>query len=97
MLHSMTGFARASAESAGGTLTWELRAVNHRYLDIQFKLPDELRPHEQALKQRVAATLSRGKVECALNFRRDGDAGADIQLNEELVRTLARRLEVIAS
>ena len=96
MLHSMTGFARASAEYAGGTLTWELRAVNHRYLDIQFKLPDELRPHEQALKQCVAATLRRGKVECTLNFRRDGEAGADIQLNEELVRVLARRLEDIA-
>ena len=51
MLHSMTGFARQSAESGIGTLTWELRAVNHRYLDVQFKLPDELRPHEQAFRK----------------------------------------------
>ena len=40
MLHSMTGFARESAETAIGTLTWEIRAVNHRYLDVQFKLPE---------------------------------------------------------
>ena len=40
-VHSMTGFARQSAESAAGTMTWELRAVNHRYLDVQFRLPDE--------------------------------------------------------
>ena len=44
MLHSMTGFARQSTETALGALTWELRAVNHRYLDVQFKLPDELLP-----------------------------------------------------
>ncbi|NNL63465.1 MAG: hypothetical protein HKO69_06585, partial [Woeseiaceae bacterium] len=54
MLHSMTGFARESAESALGTLTWELRAVNHRYLDVQFKMPDELRPVEQAFRQQVS-------------------------------------------
>ena len=96
MLHSMTGFARASAESDSGTLTWELRAVNHRYLDVQFKLPDELRAHEQALRQIVAEKVSRGKVECALNVRRDTDAGIDIELNEDLVRVLAGRLSVIA-
>ena len=42
MLHSMTGFARQSAETEAGTLTWELRTVNHRYLDIHFRLPEEL-------------------------------------------------------
>ncbi len=41
MLHSMTGFARQSSESALGTLSWELRAVNHRYLEVQFRLPEE--------------------------------------------------------
>jgi len=96
MLHSMTGFARASADSEPGTLTWELRAVNHRYLDVQFKLPDELKAHEQALRQIVAAKIGRGKVECTLNVRRDGDTGADIELNEDLVRVLAGRLSAIA-
>ncbi len=97
MLHSMTGFARAAAESESGTLTWEIRAVNHRYLDIQFKLPDELKPHERDLKQLVAAELRRGKVECTLNLKRASDAAADIELNDELVTALAARLKDIAN
>jgi uncharacterized protein (TIGR00255 family) len=97
MLHSMTGFARASADSALGTLTWELRAVNHRYLDLQFKMPEELRPTEQAFRQQVAAGVSRGKLECLLHFRRAFDAGKDLRLDDALVRLLATRLEQIAA
>ena len=96
MLHSMTGFARASAEPESGALTWELRAVNHRYLDLQFKLPDELKAHEQALRKIVSARIGRGKVECALYVDRDSGAAADIQLDEDLVRVLAARLEQVA-
>ena len=62
MLHSMTGFARESVETALGTLTWEIRAVNHRYLDVQFKLPEDLRPKEQDFRQQASAILGRGKV-----------------------------------
>ena len=50
MIHSMTGFAAGSAEFAGGALTFDLRAVNHRYLDIQMRMPDELRPLEAVLR-----------------------------------------------
>ena len=52
MLHSMTGFARQAVETPLGTLTCELRAVNHRYLDVQFKIPEQLRPKELQLRQR---------------------------------------------
>jgi uncharacterized protein (TIGR00255 family) len=97
MLHSMTGFARASAESTLGTLTWELRAVNHRYLDIQFKMPDELRASEPRLRQQLGDRLRRGKVECSLHFLRAFDAGRDLELDNELVGLLARRLAEISS
>ncbi len=97
MLHSMTGFARESAESPLGTLTWELRAVNHRYFDVQFRIPDELRPHEQALRQRIHATLKRGKIECSLNVRRAFDASRELALDDQLVAALAARLETLAS
>ncbi len=97
MLHSMTGFARQSVDTELGALTWELRAVNHRYLDVQFKLPDELRPHEQAFRQQVGDQLKRGKVECAFRFRRVLDASTEMQLNDELVRLLSARLKSIAS
>lgn len=91
MLHSMTGFARQSAESEIGTLSWELRAVNHRYLDVQFRLPEELRPKEQAFKQLVSAALKRGKVDCTLHFQREGGRQNDMQLDTELVELIGKR------
>jgi uncharacterized protein (TIGR00255 family) len=91
MLHSMTGFARHTAESAFGTLTCELRAVNHRYLDLQFRLPDELRAKETELRQQLAATLSRGKIDCSLHLKRRSGGNAEIQINEQLVQQLSER------
>ena len=96
MLHSMTGFARHTAESSIGTLSCELRTVNHRYLDVQFRLPDELRPKEQALRQQLSATLKRGKVDCALHFRRAFDLQNDLPLNTELAKLIGSRLSEIA-
>ena len=96
MLHSMTGFARASAESGSGRLTWEIRAVNHRYLDVQFRLPEELRPYEQALRAQVTGHVRRGKVDCVLAVRRAVDEDSELELNTELVRILADRLATIA-
>lgn len=97
MLHSMTGFARQSAESKIGTLTWELRAVNHRYLDVQFRMPDELRPSEQVFRQQVTAVLHRGKVDCVLHFRRAFDQQTELQLNDELVALVGRRVSEMAA
>ena len=92
MLHSMTGFAREAAESAIGTLTWEIRAVNHRYLDVQFKLPEDLRPKEQVFRQQASSSLGRGKVECALYFRRAFDQDSEMQINTDLVELVGRRI-----
>ena len=92
MLHSMTGFARESAETDLGTLTWEIRAVNHRYLDVQFKLPEDLRPKEQALRQRASAALGRGKVECALFFRRAFDQDNELRVDTEMVELIGHRI-----
>ena len=92
MLHSMTGFARESAETAIGTLTWEIRAVTHRYLDVQFKLPEELRPKEQALRQRASSALGRGKVECAFYFRRTVDQDTQLKVDTNLVELIGHRI-----
>ena len=92
MLHSMTGFARESVETDFGTLTWEIRAVNHRYLDVQFKLPEDLRPKEQAFRQQAGARLGRGKVECALFLRRAFDEGTDLQIDTGLVELIGHRI-----
>jgi uncharacterized protein (TIGR00255 family) len=97
MLHSMTGFARQSAETEAGTLTWELRTVNHRYLDIHFRLPEELRPKEQHFKQHISSSLGRGKVDCTLHLARSPANENDLQINMELVALLRKRVTEIAT
>ena len=84
----MTGYATAGAELDSGSLTLELRAVNHRYLDIQLRMPDELRGLEGVLREAVNAQLQRGKVECRINYAaRSAQSGAT--LNRNLLLQLA--------
>jgi uncharacterized protein (TIGR00255 family) len=97
MLHSMTGFARQSVELEIGTLTWELRSVNHRYLDLQFRLPEDLRPKEQIFRQQVSKVLNRGKVECALHFRRAFDQQSEMQINQDLVALIGNRVKELSA
>ena len=92
MLNSMTGFAREAAELPFGTLTCELRAVNHRYLDVQFRLPEELRPKEVELRRQIAAAVKRGKVECSLHLRRAFHASDELKLDQQLVRQISARV-----
>jgi uncharacterized protein (TIGR00255 family) len=68
MISSMTGFAAAVHESAQGSLALELKTVNHRYLEFQARIPEELRPVEPSMREAVAATLTRGKVDCRITF-----------------------------
>ena len=64
MILSMTGYANSSIENTFGRFTLELRSVNHRYLDVQFRMADELRSIESILRETASAQLKRGKVEC---------------------------------
>ena len=96
MLNSMTGFARQAAECPLGTLTWELRTVNHRYLDVQFRLPEELRPSETDLRQQVSGQLKRGKIECSLHFRRAISEATALKINQDLVMQLRAKLDELS-
>ena len=88
MILSMTGYAHANANFTSGSLTLELRAVNHRYLDIQLRMADELRCFETVLRESISAELQRGKVECRINYAaRDSQGGAT--LNQTLLLKLA--------
>ncbi len=91
MLNSMTGFARETADTPFGTMTCEMRAVNHRFLDIQFRLPDELRAKEIELRNRIGESLKRGKVECFVYLKRGKAATAELSVNDALVQQLAAR------
>ena len=66
MIQSMTGYAAASAESPRGRLSLELRSVNSRFLDLQFRIAEELRSLEPLLREALGARISRGKVDCRL-------------------------------
>jgi uncharacterized protein (TIGR00255 family) len=68
MISSMTGFAAAARESASASLAVELKTVNHRYLEFQTRIPEELRPLEPAMREAVAAKLTRGKVDCRVTY-----------------------------
>jgi uncharacterized protein (TIGR00255 family) len=88
MLRSMTAFARQEQFSAWGTMIWELRSVNHRYLETSIRLPEALRSLESLARERIVALLSRGKVEATLKLQTAGAALTAITLNQPLVERL---------
>ncbi|MCO6441119.1 MAG: YicC family protein [Nitrococcus mobilis] len=81
MIRSMTAFARREWQSGEGKLVWEIRSVNHRYLDIRVHLPEELRSLEPALRERLGRRLGRGKIECTLRYRPSIDAANALRIN----------------
>jgi uncharacterized protein (TIGR00255 family) len=83
----MTGYAAATAGSPRGTLSLELRSVNARFLDVQFRIADELRALEPMLRERIGARLARGKVDCRLS-RAEGTAEGAPRLNAEALARL---------
>ncbi|MEO8809232.1 MAG: YicC/YloC family endoribonuclease [Rhodanobacter sp.] len=88
MIRSMTAYANAETTGAAGTLSCELRTVNHRYLELSPRLPDDLRAFESQLRERVSAKLSRGKLD--LTVRRNSDArGESLQVNRALLARLS--------
>ena len=95
MIRSMTGYARAEARGAYGRLSWELRSVNHRYLDLSLRMPDELRGVENDARALISARVSRGKVEASLRLVRDDAAAAPIVVDESQLRALAQAADVV--
>jgi len=88
MTYSMTAFARREQRDEQGELTWELRSVNHRFLEVVARLPEELRNLEPLVRERVSKQLSRGKVDCTLRFRPGPAADAGLRVNERLAGRL---------
>jgi uncharacterized protein (TIGR00255 family) len=95
MIRSMTAFAVAEADTRWGALSFELRSVNHRYLELNPRLPEELRAIEPALRERVAAKLTRGKIDVNLRFRPLDAAAADIRVNDAVLDRLERTAAVL--
>ncbi|MEN1726918.1 MAG: YicC/YloC family endoribonuclease [Pseudomonadota bacterium] len=89
MIRSMTAYAAQSSDTPRGTLSWELRTVNHRYLDASLRMPEDFRALEPDIRQQLKARLHRGKVEANFRFQPDAAAAsAEIKLNPELAKAL---------
>ncbi|NMF99908.1 YicC family protein [Aromatoleum toluolicum] len=88
MIHSMTGFAVQTRDLGRVSIHLELRSVNSRYLDLFFRIGDELRQAEPAIREQISARLTRGKVECRLNLQTNGAAPRTLALNAALLDQL---------
>ncbi|HCN44551.1 MAG TPA: YicC family protein [Pseudomonas sp.] len=95
MVHSMTAFARVERAGTQGTLIWELRSVNHRYLEPHLRLPEAFRDLEGAVRESLRQGLSRGKVECTLRFTEE-NASKSLQVDQERARQLVEAAETVA-
>ncbi|MDP3293153.1 MAG: YicC/YloC family endoribonuclease [Nevskia sp.] len=91
----MTGYARAEQQNPSGRLSWELRSVNHRYLELQFKLPEEFRSMENDLRQLATQRIGRGKVEAGLRYSRDNGVAGGLQIDAERLGAVLAAVEKI--
>ena len=89
MIQSMTGYAALARVLAQGSLTLELKSVNNRFLDVQFRVVEELRSIEPGLRELVAAKFGRGKLDCRISFTPAAAAGKQLSLNAGLLQRLA--------
>ena len=88
MMLSMTAFARQQLERDWGSLTWEIRSVNHRYLEASVRVPELFRGLENTIRETVRKRLTRGKVECQLRYQSVEQSAQDLQLDTGLISKL---------
>ena len=84
----MTAFSRQQSEQEWGSLTWEIRSVNHRYLEVSLRLPDLFRGLENSIRGAVRKKLSRGKIECQLRYKAGESFQSELHLNRALIQKL---------
>ncbi len=93
----MTGFARAETDTAQGQLAWELRSVNHRYLETQIKLPEAFRAIETDARTLIGRSVKRGKLDASLNLRFGGERSANVTLNPVLAKDIIGHAKVLSA
>jgi uncharacterized protein (TIGR00255 family) len=97
MIHSMTAFARLEERHSAGTLCWELRSVNHRYLEVTPRLPEEFRVLETVLRERAGASLRRGKLDCQLRFQPAPASDVELVVDEPLAARIIDAATALAN
>jgi len=97
MIRSMTAFARQEADTEAGTLSWEIRSLNHRYLELGVRLPEELRSMEAAVRERAGKRLGRGKVECTCRYRPQVTGAVPVDLDQDNLGRLLAACEAVSA
>ena len=97
MIRSMTAFARRELETGAGDLAWEIRSLNHRYLELGVRLPEELRAMETAVRERVGARLGRGKVECSCRYRPAASASVPVDVDSDNLTRLLSACDAVSA
>ncbi|NBI42849.1 YicC family protein [[Haemophilus] felis] len=93
MIYSMTAFARLEIKQEWGDAVWEIRSVNQRYLETFFRLPDQFRSLENALREKLRQQLIRGKIECQLRLNLTNNNAAELNLNKALAQQVIQSLQ----
>jgi len=93
MIRSMTGYARTETVCPWGKISCELRSVNHRYFDLQFKMPDELRAVETELRTAAQASLTRGKIDCAIRVQYESQSTDSVKIDYSRLEELKAVIE----
>lgn len=96
MTASMTAFARLEEAGTWGQAIWEIRSVNHRYLDMSIRLPEELRSLENLIREKIASRVNRGKIDCNLRFEATGLTVANLPLNTGLAEKIIKAAQSLA-
>ena len=96
MLRSMTAFAHVESRGDRGGVEWEIRSVNNRYLDVNVRLPEDLRGLDPKVRERVGARLRRGKVECTLRALPGPDSSGGLPLDRDLAARVAHAARTVA-
>ena len=96
MLRSMTAFARIESRHDQGAIQWEIRSVNHRYLDVSLRLPEDVRRLDPKVRERIGACLKRGKVDCALRVLPNPGATDGLSVDRDLAARVAHAARAVA-
>ena len=95
MLKSMTAFARVDENNAMGNFVWEVRSINHRYLEVSFRLIEELRSAEFEFRKMVQKMVGRGKVDCTFRLKTTATSDVDLSINEKLLDRLLQQSQAL--
>ena len=90
MIRSMTAYAQTESTSELGLLSCEMRSVNHRYLELSLRMPEELRALENYLRERISQKISRGKIDLSIRFKPTQQQSAEPQINQQVLQSYAK-------